>query len=292
MSNEIPVHYVKQYEQEVRLLQQQMTSRLRDAVRVETGIVGDRDFFDQFGAVSMSLVTNRHGDRETSDTPHSRRMVTMDMYETADWIDRKDERRVLNNPLNSYTQLQAAACNRQFDDTLLAKFDAAADTGNNGGTSVIFDTAFGFTEADATNFGVADLRTARGLLEAAENLEDDGMNSWHVALSSNQRSNLLAETEMTSSDFAVVKALVDGKMEGGFMGFNFIKTQQAPIAANIRDVYFWVKQSMLLAIGEDVRSSVDRIPAKRNSILASTEIDTGATRMDEKGVVRCLASEA
>ena len=299
MSNEITTHFVREYNAGVRMLQQQRDTRLMMAVMVDPNVEGDRAFFDQVDAVAMNEVTNRHGDTEYTETPHRRRMVTLRTYEVADLVDRADRRRLLNDPINPYTRSQAAAANRRLDDIIISAFDATAKTGADGDTDVVFDTAFSFnaTGGGAQQMSIADLTNARNLLEAAENDEDDGDYRWYGVLTAKSRQHLLDEDptagpSVTSSDYAAVKALVNGQVDT-FLGFKFLKSQRMDIdGSNIRDNFFWVKSSMQLAVGQEPRSFIDVIPQKRHSIQVRHELDGGATRMDEKGVVRILVDES
>lgn len=293
MSTEVNVHFVKEFNAGVRLLQQQMPSRLRDAVMVDSMVEGDRAFYDQVDATSMSEVTNRHGDTEYTDTPHRRRMVTLATFEVADLVDRADRRRLLNDPINPYTRSMAAASNRQIDDVLFPAFDATASTGVDGGTNAAFDaTNFSINEVSATNFAHGELVAARRILESNENEEGEGDDSWHIVCSANQRENLLADSTIISIDTNTVRALVNGQINT-YLGFNFIKSQRSAIdSSNLRDVFAWVKKSMQLAIGQEPRSFIDILPSKRHSTQVRYELDVGATRMDEKGVVRIIADES
>ena len=54
------------------------------------------------------------------DTPHSRRMVTMDSWEWADLIDDADKVRMLIDPTSSYAKAAAAAMGRAMDDEIIA----------------------------------------------------------------------------------------------------------------------------------------------------------------------------
>lgn len=289
MSTEITTAFVKQFSAGVRLLQQQKSSRLRDAVMVDSTVVGDRAFYDQVDATATTEVTNRHGDTEYTDTPHRRRMITLATFEVADLVDRADRRRLLNDPVNPYTRSFAAASGRRIDDILIAAYDATAATQVDGAGTAAFDTAF--EHVAAVPIVVNDLTITRRLLEAAENEEDDGDNSWHIMMSAVGREQLLSDTELTSADFNTVRALVNGQINT-YLGFNFIKSQRADIdGSNLRDNFAWVKQSMQLAVSQEPRGFMDVIPAKRHSIQVRYELDAGATRMDEKGVVRLIVDE-
>lgn len=292
MSQEVTTAFIRAYNQGVRLLQQQIPSRLMNAVQVDMSVTGDRAFYDQVDAVEMTEITNRHGDTEYTETPHRRRMVTPKSFEVADLVDRADRRRLLNDPVNPYSRSMAAAANRRIDRTVLEAFDGTASTGVDGTGSAAFDTDFSFNATGTSQaLIVADIVTARSLLEAEENMEDEGDHRWYAYLSAVARQQLLGDTTLTSQDFNTVRALVNGQIDQ-YVGFSFLKGQLAPIdAGGIRDTFFWVKASMQLAVWEEPRSFIDVLPQKRHSIQVRYEQDLGATRMDEKGVVRVLVDE-
>ena len=143
----------------------------------------------------------------------------------------------------------------------------------------------------AGGLSIGQLRDAREILEAAENEEDDGEFAWYIACHAKQRKNLLEKTEVTSSDYNTVKALVDGQINT-FLGLKFKKTQRLNYSSPDRLVPVWVKASMKLAFSQDIRTFMDILPERRHSVQVRTEIDVGATRLDEKGVVQILANES
>ena len=61
MSSQITTSFVEQYSSNVGLLSQQLSSKLRSSVDVET-IVGKNGFFEQLSATAAALRTSRHGD--------------------------------------------------------------------------------------------------------------------------------------------------------------------------------------------------------------------------------------
>ena len=60
MSTQITTAFVEQYSSNVSMLSQQMGSKLRGAVDVET-VRGKNAFFDQIGATAAVARTTRHG---------------------------------------------------------------------------------------------------------------------------------------------------------------------------------------------------------------------------------------
>ncbi len=83
MSTQITTAFSQQFATNIQMLSQQKGSLFRRAVREES-VTGEKAFFDQVGKAVAVKKTSRHSDTPISDTPHSRRMVTMEHYEYAD----------------------------------------------------------------------------------------------------------------------------------------------------------------------------------------------------------------
>ena len=90
MSSQITTSFVEQYSSNIAMLSQQMGSKLRSSVDVET-VTGKNAFFDQVGVTAAQLRTSRHGDTPQIDTPHSRRRVSLATYEWGDLVDDADK---------------------------------------------------------------------------------------------------------------------------------------------------------------------------------------------------------
>jgi len=287
VSSQITTAYVKQFTDGITLLAQQRMSRLRNAVRVEAGITGDRAFFDQVGTSSMAQIASRHADTVLTDTPHSRRMVTMAMYSKADMVDKRDEVRILNNPINSYTQSFAAAANRQTDQVIVDAFTAAASTGVDGGTSTSFDTTNYQIAHGSLGLTLAKIIEAKKILKAAENNPDQ---PWYLVYTAEQLEDLLNDSTITSADYNSVRMLTTGEVNT-FMGFNWVHSELLPASGTTRSCYAWCRDSMLLGISADISGSVERRADKNNGLQVQYTLDMGATRMDETGVVEIQCTE-
>ena len=135
MSTQITTAFVEQYSSNVSMLSQQMGSKLRGAVDVET-VRGKNAFFDQIGATAAVARTVRHSATPQVNTPHSRRRVSLADYEWADLIDDLDKVRMLVDPTSNYAKAAAAAMNRSIDDIIIAALGGSADTGVAGGKAV------------------------------------------------------------------------------------------------------------------------------------------------------------
>ena len=286
MSTQIPTAYVQQFSRGITLTAQQRMARLRGAVRVESGIVGDRDFFDQIGVSEMSERVGRHTDTVLTDTPHVRRMVTMKTYDKADMVDKRDEVRILNNPINGYTRSFAAAANRKQDKILIDSFTATASTGVDGTGTASFDTSGYQIAHSSLGLTLAKIIGAKKRLKAAENDPDI---PWYLIYSAEQLEDLLNDSTITSADYNSVRLLQQGEINS-FMGFQWVHSEQLPISGTTRSCYAWVRDSMLLGISTEIFGSVDRRADKNNGLQVAYSMDMGATRMDETGVIdiRCV----
>lgn len=304
MSNQITTAFVKQFGAEVEMLVQQKGSRLRRAVMVETGIVGESAFFEQIGAVpdgDIAVNLPRHSDSPLMETPHARRRVTMKNFEWGDLIDDFDKVQTLIDPTNPYTENAGWAIGRQVDDEIISAFFATAFTGKEGTTAVSFDTdtTVGNTgnrvvvdlDGDSTDEGmtVAKLREARRFLLSQEAWPDG--EPAYVCMGSKQFDDLLGTTEVTSSDFNTVRALVNGEINT-FLGFEFIRSERLPlINTDERRCPVWVKSGMKLGIGVEPTSRISERADKRFSTYVYWRGRFGATRMQEPKVLEIVCQE-
>ena len=297
MSQQIETSRVIQFGQNILMLSQQKASRFRNTVLMEPGIRGKRFSRDQVGSVNARKRTTRHGDTPLIETPHSRRWLTTSTYDWADLVDNIDKLKAIEDPTNVYAQTGAAAMGRAIDDEVIAAFFATSVTGEEAGSTVAFPAgqqvagnswAYGQGSGNA-GLTVSKLIEAKTLLDAAEaGTEPD--EERYIAVAAKQIANLLSTTEVTSSDYASVKALVQGQIDT-FMGFKFIRTERLLVDANsYRRVPAWVKSGMCLGMVEDVISRISERADKNYSTQVYAEMDVGATRMEEVKVVeiKCL----
>jgi len=287
MSVQITTAHIQGYKQGVDLLVQQKGSRLRGAVRLEPGLTGKRVFFDQIGATAVTRLTTRHADTVLVDTPHARRAVDPVDYVWADMIDEIDKVRVLNDPTNAYSQNAAFAMGRAMDTEILAAAIGNAQTDETGSTA----TPLGAGQAIAvggTNLTVAKLRTAKRLLDAAEN---DPSDPRHIAINALMLESLLGETETTSSDFNTVKALVQGEINT-FLGFQFHRTELLTNDATpSRLAVAWRQSGVALGVWKDTHADIGPRRDKNNDIQVLYRATCGATRMEEVAVVTIACAE-
>ena len=286
MSTQITTAFSQQFSANVTLLSQQMGSILRGGVEEES-VVGEKAFFDQVGAAAAVKRTSRHQDTPMVDTPHSRRMVTMDAYEWADLIDDADKVQMLIDPTSTYARAAASAMGRAMDDAIIAAATGTSRTGKAGGTSTTM------LAANQIANGSADLTLAK-LIEAKKILDLGSVDPSiprHIAVGPDQIEALLNSTTVTSSDFNTVKALVQGEINT-FMGFQFHVTTRLAKAGNIRTCFAWAQDGIKLAVGKDVTSRIDERADKSYSTQVYYCAQFGSTRMEEEKVVQIDCDES
>ena len=290
MSVNITTSFVEQYSANVSMLAQQTGSKLRSAVDVET-VRGKNAFFDQVGVTAAQLKTSRHSDTPQIDSPHSRRRVSLSTYEWGDLVDDSDKVRALIDPTSTYARAAAAAMNRSIDDVIITAMNASADTGVAGGTS----TALPSTQKTATSdqsdgLSIAKLRSAKYILD---NNDVDPSLKRYLVCGPKQIQDSLALTEVTSSDYNVVKALAAGQVDS-FLGFNFIMSTRLNLDATYttdRLVFAFTEDAIKLAIGKDVTAKISERADKSYSTQVYYCMDLGATRMEEEKVVQIPCNE-
>ena len=290
MSSQITTSFVEQYSANVSLLAQQTGSKLRSAVDVES-VRGKNAFFDQVGATAAQLRTSRHGDTPQLDTPHSRRRVSLATYEWADLVDDADKVRMLIDPTSTYARAAAAAMNRSIDDVIITAMNASADTGVAGATSTALPSAQKTSTSDSGDgLSVAKLRSAKYILD---NNDIDPSLKRYLVCGPKQIQDLLAITEVTSSDYAVVIALATGTVDS-FLGFQFIMSTRLNLDSTYptdRLVFAFTEDAIKLAIGKDVSAKISERADKSYSTQVYYSMDLGATRMEESKVVQIPCNE-
>jgi hypothetical protein len=290
MSSEITTSFVEQYSSNVAMLAQQMGSRLRSAVDVET-ITGKNAFFDQVGVTAAIQRTSRHADTPQIDTPHARRRVSLADYEWADLIDDQDKVRMLIDPTSSYAKAAAAAMGRAMDDVIITALGGSADTGETGGTAVALPSGSKFATSDQSDgLTVAKLIAAKKFFDL--NDVDPSIPRFIVA-GATQMSDLLGTTQVTSSDFNTVKALVQGDVDT-FMGFKFILSNRLSLDATNTDdrkIFAFTQDAIKLGVGKDITAKIDVRPDKSYATQVYTCMSIGATRMEENKVFQIPCNE-
>ena len=289
MSFEVTTAFVQQYTTNVALLLQQRGSKLRDYCTVGSYTGKAAKAVEQVGAVTAQVRTSRHSDTPLISTPHDARWVFPTDYEWADMIDDQDKLRMLIDPTSSYATNGAYALGRAMDDLIITAALGDAKTGENGTTITGFATATQQIAAAASGLTIAKLRAAKKIF--MRNEVDMDMDQLCIAVTAEQIEDLLATTEVTSSDYNTVKSLVQGNVDT-FMGFKFIQIERLGVdGSSARRVIAWAKSGLHIGMWNDINTRIGERADKSYSTQVYVKGTFGATRVEEKKVVEILCTE-
>ena len=221
------------------------------------------------------------------DTPHSRRKVSLDDYDWADLIDQEDKVRMLISPSSEYAQAGAWAMGRAMDDALIAAATGNAFGGVAGGTTVALPSGNKVAHGSA-GLNLAKLLSGKEIIDAAD---VDPEEERYVVCAAGQITDLLNVTQVTSSDFATVKALAQGDIDT-FLGFRFIRSERlGQDSDGNRQVLMFTKSALGLAIGADVQTRISERDDKNYATQVFLSMSIGATRIEEEKMVEIACTE-
>jgi hypothetical protein len=286
MSTEITTAFVEQYKSNVFHLAQQKGSRLRNAVKTEN-VTGKAHFFERIGSTAAEKRTSRHSDTPRMDTPHSRRKVTMDDYDWADLIDNEDKVRMLISPSSEYAMAGAWAMGRAMDDAVISAASGTAYSGAAGGTSVTLASAQKIVHGSA-GLTLTKLLSAKEIIDSSDVDPDEPR---YMIVTAKQLQNVLGVEQLTSADYASVKALVQGEIDT-FLGFNFIRTERLVTDGSNRLALAFTQNAIGLALGQDITTKISERADKNYATQVFLSMSIGATRVEDEKVVEIACVES
>lgn len=288
MAFEIPEHFHKQFTTNFELLLQQKMPVMMEGVEMRSYSGEAAQVVKQFGEVEFSEKLARHGDTTFDEIEHRQRWMFPTDYTLALPIDKEDELRMLNSPQSPYVEAMRAAWARKWNDTLRDAALGDSQTGKNGATVTAFDTANQQIAAGGSGLTISKLREAQEILL---NNDVDPSTPRFLAITPKQLTDLLESTEVTSSDFNTVKALVNGEVNS-FLGFKFIlNTRLGVDGASARRCIAWCMGGIVGGTWNGLETRIDERPDKEYLTQIFMRGTIGATRTQEEKVVEVLCAE-
>lgn len=279
---------------------QQLGSKFRGTMMFEPiqGNAGNRHFIRRYGVrSSFSQLTNRNESPARTATPRDNRVFSYAKYGDAEIFDNHDELKTQLMEPNS--ELMAAFLGdgeRNFDDVMVAAFDAAAITGNplDGTSTTAFDTsmrvAVNFVEkgsAANSDITLGKIREAKRLLDAnfVPPMER------YIGLGSTQINKLLRASELQSTDF--YKQTIRDGMLAPLYGFNIVESERLTVdGSSYREVPFWHKSAMKQGETGYETHIDENQPEYQHSTILTIYNTFGAVRVEEEGVGQILCDES
>ena len=283
MSKNLTSVAVIEFDSEVKHEYQGMKT-LRDTVTTRTNVTGESYKFTRMGkGIANQKATQ--ADVTPMDISHARQTANMENWNAPEYTDIFDAAEVNFDEKAELAQTIAGAIGRREDQLIL---DVAS--GITFATTEDANPDTGFSKTVATNLTVAELRAASKHFNTIEAASGDR----HCVLQASGLEALLATTQVTSSDFNSVKALVQGDIDT-FMGFKFHVVgarAEGGIAGvtTAEHAYMWHKPAIGLAIGIDMKTTIDWV-AQKTSWLANGIFKAGAVVREPQGIVRIIYDE-
>jgi hypothetical protein len=278
----VPAVFQHVYHTELQRQVAQRESRLRTAVRSRM-IKGKTDNWDRLGPSDLAAIATRHAATTILDPIHSRRRAVMTDRGGAIVLDRHDEVKMIAEPQNEYAANHADSINRFYDDLIISALggSATAVAADDTTSSVALPAGQILAEAGTAGLTFAKVNTAvRKLNEKDVPFEDR-----YAVVSPAGLEDLLATTQATSSDFIDLKAIQSGRLQGTFMGFQWILSTRLPFTTPKRTCYFFQKRAVGLSMAMDMYTSVSIRHDLNDATQVYAACSAGAVRIEEELVV-------
>lgn len=281
MADQIPVWFVRQFQDEIFVLVQQEESRLISYVR-QKPITGAKMYFDRLGPVEVVKKTQRFQPTVISDAPNSRREVSIQDYNQTLGLDKQDVIRLLVDPTGEYAQALAMGMARQIDRDIITALEGDSVAVDDTLTGSVVPLPASQIITSAGNLSIQDLRDTKLRLDRSE-VPKSGR---YFAINASALQSLLSDVEVTSADFNTVKALVSGDLDT-FMGFEFVRLELLTgTDTAVAQMLAFHNTAVGMAVGEQLDIRIDDRPdlSYAKQIFAAGTF--GMVRIEEAKVVQ------
>jgi|TARA_B110000977_G_scaffold53047_1_gene72061 hypothetical protein len=277
MAINVSTAFVDLFDSEVKQAYQ-AESVLRGTMRTRTGVAGNTVKFPTIGK-GVATLRVPQTDVTPLNVTYGQVTATMEDYIAAEYSDIFQQSHINFDERSELVQVVSKSIARRMDQIMIDALNAAT------GTTAVATGIGGST----TNMNIEKLRaTAKAMNE--KNVPSEGRN---LLMHASQLDSLLGETEITSQDFASVKALVQGEINT-FMGFNILtvgdRDEGGLPKPSTRTCFAWHKDAMGYAESMAQKTEVNYVPEK-TSFLVSSMFSAGSVSIDGAGIVKISCTE-
>ena len=317
--HDIETSYVHRYSADVLHALQQKTTRLRNFVTNKPDCSGVAEFIDKIGTAEALDKVARFADSPVQAISHKRRRVSAQPKNAGYFVEGFDTRRMNYDVFQSYAEATSMAMARKMDATIVdAAFGSAYESDGgamDGATEVVWnssnfpkqfiDKTFSYGTATDAMSGIVSsnasgggrtlsidklLKARRTLAENEADQYDEGGNPlYFLVCSAAQIEALLHSTQVQSSDYNNIRALVEGQTNY-FAGFQFIRYESMPTAGSgatlVESCLAFHPQGLAFCSWLDPVTEIERRSDKSFVPYAYFEMDIGATRVWEEMVIQ------
>jgi hypothetical protein len=276
MAQNVTTAFVDLFDSEVKQAYQ-AESLLRGTMRTRTGVAGNTVKFPKIGK-GVATIRVPQTDVTPLNVTYAQVTATMSDYIAAEYSDIFQQSHINFDERSELVQVVSKSIARRMDQLCI---DAMV---GNAGTTIA--TTVG---GNATNMNIEKLRATAKAMNT-NNVPSEGR---YLLMHASQLDALLGEAEITSQDFASVKALVRGEINS-FMGFNILtmgdRDEGGVPKPSTRSCFAWHKDSMGYAESMSQKTEVNYVPEK-TSFLVSSMFSAGSVTIDAEGLVQVTCTE-
>lgn len=258
--------FITQFGDEVKHAYQ-LESRLWNAVRKRTGVIGNISKFQTLGAVS-AYTKARNADLTVLEPAHAQVSVTLTDHYATVLADDLDLLKTNVDIKREYVKTVSKSLARKIDDIIIT----AAVAGTNA----------------ATASGALSVARILEVKKMMDNASVDSTGRFYV-VGASAMEDMLGITAVTSADFVNVKALVQGDIDT-YLGFKFITVPDSYLPLNTtptpdtRMCFAFQQDALGVAVGQEVKTSMEWSPDK-HAWWVKAVMSMGAAIVDPGGVV-------
>lgn len=279
MAQNVTTAFVDLFDSEVKQAYQ-AESLLRGTMRTRSGVAGNTVKFPTIGK-GVATLRVPQTDVTPLNVTYGQVTATMEDYIAAEFSDIFQQSHINFDERSELVQVVSKSIARRMDQIMIDALNAAT------GTSTVATTV---GPGGNTDMNIEKLRaTAKALNQKNVPSEDR-----YLLMHATQLDSLLGEQEITSQDFAAVKALVQGEINT-FMGFNILtmgdRDEGGIPKPSTRTCFAWHKDSMGYAESMSQKTEVNYVPEK-TSFLVSSMFSAGSVAIDGEGIVKISCTEA
>jgi hypothetical protein len=268
--------FVQLFDAEVKQAYQ-ASRALAGVTRERANVEGNQVKFPKIGK-GTATVRVPQTDVTPLNVSYSQVTASMSDYIAAEYSDIFHQAKVNFDERRELVQVVSNAIGRRMDQLVIDALNAASSPGTVG-------TDIGGV---GTNLNLAKLLAAKKALDA-KNVPAEGR---CMVIHANGLSALLNETELTSSDFATIKALSAGDISS-FLGFRFImlgdRDEGGLPLPSTRTSFAFHRDAVGMGISMNQKSEINYVPEK-TSFLVSSMFSAGAIAIDD-GIVKISSTE-
>lgn len=268
--------YAKEFSDNVRLLFRQKSAKMMGAVMLKPNVTGNKFTQERIGIWTMSTKAQGVVATPTGDPGYTRRTGTMVTKHNARQIAKDENLKTVVEITSGWVESAVSAYGNEIDKAVYVALGGNAYSGVDGGTAVALPAGQKLATVSGevldTDF-IIDVKTK---LDAANVPQDDR----YVMINPTDLNEMLRDPLITTVDSNSVRALISGSFDA-WMGFKWISTNNATAGK----CYFYHKNAVALAFNEQPKVKIDERADLSYAQQIYYELNVGATRLEEEGVV-------